>query len=328
MFPSPYIDGPGLIAAPLPVTWKALGQTNATPDQVLDELALICEIATTNVNGEVGQQLRATVDIEANQAPSHRCGILNNGMARFMTSMAPVLKVVQVQVAYGGPVIAAGGATAAFQYTTLPSGIAFPEQQPFGVYGSSAPGGATAGQNAILIAGGYVNWWAGRMGTRVLVTYVNGWPHTALTAPAVQGATSIEVDDVTGWYNSALTEGALGWIYDPTPPGGGNETIQCTGVTATGAVNGEPAGPGTLTLASGMAYAHTAGPLVSAMPTSIRDAAGLFAAAEGLRKGMAAITAPNIPGSGGGSGSVQSAIEYLEKLAAIELNTFRRIIGT
>ena len=93
-------------------------------------------------------------------------------------------------------------------------------------------------------------------------------------------------------------------------------------------VNGEPAGPGTLALASGLVYAHTAGPLVSAMPTSIRDATGLFAAAEGLRKGMAAITVPNLPGSGGGTGSVIAGIEYLEKLAVLELNTFRRVIGT
>ena len=327
-YPTPYIDPYTLVAQPLPVSWSRIGGTNVTPNANEATLQLICVTATSLVNGEVGQMLRATVDTETLQGYGPRVGY-EGPFARFTTSMAPILRVVSAQVAFGPPVPSASGTTSSFQWTPIPAGSAFPVQTPFNVYGSGAPGGSTAGQNAIYIDANYVPRGAGRQNTRVQVTYVNGWPHSGMTANAVVGATTIQVDDVTGWYNASDGTGAVGRIYD----GAASEVVHCTAVSATTPNLIEPSGPGTLTLAAPLNYAHTAlpyGPMVSGMPTAIIDATGLFAAAQGLRDGLAAVTVPSLPGSagGGGTGGVEGTIEWLERTAAIQLNTYRRVIGT
>lgn len=305
------------------------GPSNATPDQLQAALQDLCVTATAMANNEVGQTLRATVDLETLQAPSHRVGIEPNGWARFVTSLFPVLKVVQCQVAYGGPRTPAAGGVAAFNYTTVPAGMAFPEQAPFGVLGSSAPGGATGGMNAIMIAGGFVNWGRGRMGTRISMLYVNGWPHTSITETVDAGVTVLPVDDVTGWFNSADAVGATGRIFNQES----SEIVHVIGATPNTAptdINPEPHGPGTLTLAGPTTFAHTVGPahgpIVTALPTTVRDATMLFAAAQGLRNGMATMTAPSLPGAAtsSGTGGVQGAIKFLEEQAAWNLRSFKR----
>jgi hypothetical protein len=324
-YPSPYITPAEVLNWSLPVSWTRIGPVNATPNQNTAQIQQMCDIATSIVNGELNQVARATVDIETLQGPGHRIGIINSsGLARCMTSMTPVLKVVQVRIAVGPPQQVAAGQPYSFSWILVPNGLSFPEQQPFGLYGSSAPGGSTAGMNAIMVAGGYIGWQFGRNNTRVELTYVNGWPHTSLTASASSGTSTLSVDDVTGWYNSSMAEGAIGEISDLP----NTEVVHVTAVSAAGSVNGEPAGPGTLTLAAPLAHTHAAGVICTAMPHSLRDATALFVAAQAVRAGLATVTAPTVPGAAGGGAGVESMVSFLEHSAVLQLNTYRRIIGT
>ena len=51
-----------------------------------------------------------------------------------------------------------------------------------------APGGSADGGQAILVGGGYINKCYGRNGWAIEVTYINGWPHTSLTAAVAAGS--------------------------------------------------------------------------------------------------------------------------------------------
>ena len=81
----------------------------------------------------------------------------------------------------------------------LPAGYAQPKVPPLGVFGSVAPGGSAEGSQAIIVGGGYINWQYGRNGWAILVSYLNGWPHSSLTSAVAAGATSLPVNDCTGW---------------------------------------------------------------------------------------------------------------------------------
>jgi hypothetical protein len=328
VFPTPYITEEEVVNWTLPVTWSRIGPANnPTPQQNVGQIEQMCEIATSIVDGELNQMARATVDVETVDGPGHRVGVVNStGLARCLTSMTPVLKVVGVRIAVGPPQQTVSGQPYNFQWITVPSGLFYPQQQPFRLYGSSGPGGSSAGQNAIMVAGGYISWVWGRLNTHIELTYVNGWPHTSLTAEALSGATTLQVDDVTGWYNSTLAAGALGQISDL--PNTENATV--TAVTAAGSVDGEPAGPGTLTLAAPLTYTHQAGTVFTAMPKALRDATALFVAAQAVRAGLATISAPALPGAAGGAGAggVEGMVAFLEHSATIQLGTYRRIFGT
>lgn len=274
--PSPYILPSDLIPAPLGVAWSTIGATDPgatipTAAQNLAELTNICWRATELVDNEAVQTLRATIFTEQLPAPSHRVGILPNGNARFMTSFNPIINVVAGQYALGGP---------PFNWQTIPVDYMVPEESPILGVGSAAPIGATAGVNAILIGGQVIGWWGGRMGTRVSVTYENGWPHAGLTADVAAGAVTLTVDDVTGW------AGVAGMIYD----GANTETVQVLSVTPDTPGQVAPAGPGTLTLVTGTLYPHTAPVLVSALPASLRWAAMLAAKEEALSRGVPAVS--------------------------------------
>ena len=100
---------------------------------------------------------------------------------------------------------------------------------------------------------------------------------------------TIAVDDCTGWVITpafpGMASGATGTVYDA----GGQEVIQVTAASAT-------AGPGTLTLASPLAYEHAAGVMVSTLPQSVEWAAMLFAVAVALERGATAMKLPEVPG--------------------------------
>ena len=118
------------------------------------------------------------------------------------------------------------------------------------------------------------------------------------------------MDDCTGWgppgTNSAAnsTYGATGVIYD----GASQETIQCTSASAT-------AGPGTLSLASPLAYTHSAGVMVSALPADVIWASALFTGADALTRGATTTVVRNITGHAGGpSGADELRIDAEMKL--------------
>lgn len=234
-----------------------------------------------------------------------------SGNGRVILSRWPILAISSIQVA----------ANNVFprQWTTLPAGFYDIEHPVIGVYGSVAPSasGGDGGQS-IVISPGYVGWCNGRNGVLLRISYINGWPHTSLTAQAGSGTQTIAVDDCTGW---AVTgefgqAGAAGTLYDS----GAQETVQVTAASAT-------AGPGTLTLASPLQYQHQESVILTTLPQQVIDAMILFSAAEALMRGATSTTVHQIPGGAGGTsgGKGPGPTDYI-KMGQCLLDPFKRVI--
>jgi hypothetical protein len=116
-----------------------------------------------------------------------------------------------------------------------------------------------------------------------------------------------------------------GFAYD----GAQTETLAVTSVSAAspqqlpnGAGTAQ-AGPGTITLASPLAYQHAAGTMVSALPANVIWASALAAAAQAMEGGIVSITIQSMPGTeaSSGSGAADLKAEY-----ELLLDPFRRIV--
>jgi hypothetical protein len=248
--------------------------------------------------------LRATIDTEIVRGPDDiRFTMDASGVSRIILSRPPVVAVISGQVS----------ATAQFPslWTAITADKFKVEDQLLGVYGTTAPGAAAGGGQAVLLAPGQVGRALGRRGVEVQVTYLNGWPHAMLTADAAVGATTITVDDVTGW------TGAVGVVKDAV----GQEAVSCTATSPSGA---SASGPGTLTLASPLLNAHKAGTLVSSLPGTIEQAAILFSVSQALVRGGTALTVPNMAGSVQTTAKGQSA-DFAAAAKALLL-PFRRVL--
>jgi len=283
---------------------------DATPQQRIAEVSNICARATALVDEACAQPLRATTDTVVLYGPGVRVGApqgWSTEPARLVLKRWPVLEIVSVQVAQNTlPVV----------WTTVPPGNYAITNPVSGLYGSVAPTAAAEGGQGILVSSQYVNWSFGRNGFAIEVAYVNGWPHTALTASVASGATTIAVDDCTGWAITAAVggaTGATGTVYDA----GNQEVIQCTGASVT-------QGPGTLTLASPLQYAHAAGVMISTLPQSVVWAAILFCSAQALTRGATSTTVLQAPGGKSDGGSTRAA--SLTKQACDILEPYARII--
>lgn len=303
---TPYITPDLLVREPLGISWSSLVPRNAASSQDLNViLADICQQATGLADGYCNQVLRATLNTEALTGPNFRVTVSNStGVTRCLMSRAPILQITSVQVS--------PEATFPRQWTTVPAGSYEPEVAILGVYGSSSPADSADGGQAITIAPGYVGWGNGRNGYRIQVSYLNGWPHTSLTAKATAGTNVISVDDCTGW--APVTQGgqgAVGVLFD----GGLQEAVTVTAASAT-------AGPGTLTLASALGYTHNPQVMLSTMPPQIRWASALFCAAQALTRGA---TTTTIHSTGGGASAGSKAPEDLASEAELILSPFRRI---
>lgn len=284
---TPYIVPGMLVNAPTGISWQIIPFPKATTQQQLDEQFNICQRATAIVDGYCNQVLRSTVDNEFMNGPgNYRTNYRQStGETRIVLSRWPITQILAVQ---WSPT-----ATYPRVYQTIPAGMYEIERPVLGLYQSSAPTGSGDGGQSITIAPGFGGWMMGREGYRYLVSYTNGWPHTALTADVAAGATTLPVDDVTGW------AGATGSIYDSTL----RETITVTSVTATtplqlpNNIGTTPSGPGTLTLSAPLAFAHSAGTVISTLPGSILWATMLQATAQALEAGITSVSVQNIPGS-------------------------------
>ena len=242
--------------------------------------------SSARADGYCAQVLRATIDNENVYGPNYRATVqVGSGNGRVILSRWPILSILSVQVA----------ASNVFPrtWTTVPSGCYDIEVPAISILGSIAPSAAIDGGQAILIQPGWINWWNGRNGWLVQVTYINGWPHTSLTSDVAAGATSLPVDDCTGWGITGEwgQTGAAGTVYDS----GAQETIQCTATSVT-------SGAGDLTVASGLLYNHDAGTMITSLPQSVIGAVILFSAAEALTRGATSTTVHQIPGGSGGAG--------------------------
>lgn len=302
---TPYITPDMLQREPVGISWGSLVPRNATTSQDLNAILQdICQQATGLADGYCNQVLRATQNNETLRGPDFRLTIDNHsGEARAMMNRSPILQVVSVLIA--------SAKTYPRTYTTIPPGYYEVEIPPIGVYGTSSPADSGEGGQSILIAPGFLNRQMGRNAYRVNITYINGWPHTSLTTRAAAGATTILVDDCTGWAPvTAGGQGAVGILYD----GGLQEAVTVTAATAT-------YGPGTLTLGSPLVFPHNPGVMLSTMPGQIRWATALFAASMALTRGA---TTTTIHTTGGGSSAGSPAPEQLSSEAELILHPFRR----
>ena len=293
---TPYCTIPELLAAPTGVAWSTIPSgSGVVPAQRTAEQLNILGRSTARADGYCNQVLRATLDYEQVAGPDFRLTVQNGtGNGRLILSRWPILSIVSVEVS----------ANAVFprQWSSIPAGQWDIEVPSLPIYSSVAPSAAIDGGQAIVIPPGWVNWALGRHGWLVRVQYVNGWPHTSLTSAVEAGTTTLPVDDCTGW---AITSewgntGAAGTVYDS----GYQETVQCTAASVT-------SGPGNLTIASPLNFAHSAGTMVTSLPQQVIEAVILFSAAEALQRGATSTTVHSIPGGPGGGGSMGTITEYV-----------------
>ena len=307
---TPYLGLSEMLSAPTGIDWTTIPSgSQVTPQQRTAEQLNILGRATARVDRVCNQPLRATLDYENVYGPHFRATVeTGNGNGRIILSRWPVLSVIAVRVAPAN--------VFPRQWTQVPQGnwdLAVP---PISVFGTIAPAAAADGGQAILLPPGWLNWANGRNGWLIQVQYINGWPHTSLTADAAEGAMAVQVDDCTGW---AVTSewgqaGAAGTVYDT----GYQETVQAAAASV-------PAGPGTLTLGSPLLYAHTAGTMVTTLPQSVIDATIVFSAAQALQRGATSTTVQVIPGGSGGGGALGTITEYIKQGEAL-LCAFKRTI--
>jgi hypothetical protein len=291
---TPYVTPLLLRQAPTGISlgWSTIPPgAGVTDQQRLAAQATICAQASAQADEICNQPLRATVDVEQYSGPDYRMTIQSDtGNVRMILARWPILQVSAVQVSAN-----------AFprQWTSLQAGQWDIEFPPIGMYGTNAPSasGGDGGQSIILAP--YASWCLGRHGFLARVTYVNGWPHAGIMTLAQSGATSVAVDDCTGWAIESEfgVTGATGTVYDPL----GQEVIKVTGASAA-------SGPGTLTLASPLRFAHSPGVMVSTLPASAVWAVTLLGANQALTRGATATAVQSVPGSstttgtGGGAG--------------------------
>lgn len=302
---TPYITPALLIAAVTGISWSTIPTRGAAPEEQLAEQLNICARATSLVDTECNQALRATVDTETWTGPGDfRCQLQPTGVTRLLASRGPVTAVVSGQVS----------SAAAFprSWSTIPANQFEPENPLIGVYGTSAPGDAGGGGQGILVAPGWVGWGFGRQSVRLQAVYVNGWPHASLTTAAAVGDTVLHVDDITGW------AGAAGTIAD----GGRQENVSVTAVTPT--TTGAISGPGTLTLASAVAYTHVRGVLCTTLPGNAVQGAILYACSQALIRGATATTIQTI--SGTATGQAGGSPQALAAMAAAMVHPYKRVI--
>jgi hypothetical protein len=280
-----------LTSAPTGVSWSIIPWPKATTEQQLAEQNNICWRATTLIDGFVNQAMRSTVDTEQRSGPGdYRINLEQaTGNVRWILSRWPVTEILAIQTSYNG---------FPRQWTQVPAGYYDIENPVIGLYNSYVPGGsAGSGGQSIIIAPGYGGWWNGRNGFRFSATYLNGWPHAGITANATSGATTITVDDVTGF------AGASAYIYD----GSQSEAVHITSVTANTPLTlpnsggTAPAGPGTLTLSSPLTFPHSgstpASVVISSLPADVIWATVLASMAQALESGITSVSIQNITGS-------------------------------
>lgn len=308
-----YVTPQMLTNAPTGVSWSIIPMPRADTAAQLAEQTNVCWRATSMVDTYCNQVLRATVDNEYLAGPGGpRVGIQRGtGNGLLVMRRWPVTDVLAVQTSQNR----------AFPRTwsTVPAGEFEVEHPLLNEFTDTASATGPDGGSSIVVAPGYIVDWFGRNGLRVLVSYTNGWPHTSLTQAATAGATVLHVDDVTGW------TGASGFAYD----GAQTETVAVSSVAATtplalpNGVGTAQTGPGTITLSSPLAYAHTVGTVVSALPANVLWATVLAAATQALESGITSVSIQNINGSQttGGHGVSDLEDQYKELL-----DPYRRVV--
>jgi hypothetical protein len=278
---TPYVTPTELLNAPTGIDWTSIPTRNASAASQLAEQTQICWRVTDRIDELAEQVLRATLDTETKRGPDFELTVDQwTGEGVFRTARWPVLAVISGQWTYAASYPPAWTAIAQNQFLV---------DDVTGYLGATAPGGSGEGSNRIMIAPGVMNWTAGRNGYRVQVTYVNGWPNCGISASGAKpngpaaADTTIHVDDICGW--GVVAGGISGRLYD----GSVTEGIMVTSVTPD--VANANNGPGLLTLSAGLINAHGLNLRVSAMPSTLQQAALNLATAYARMRGATAIAA-------------------------------------
>jgi hypothetical protein len=305
-----------ITTAPTGISWSIIPFPKSSTAQQRAEQMNMCHRATAMVDGEINQTLRSTVDTEVQQGPNYYITIDNStGQARWILTRSPVTQILAAQSAPNVlPPI----------WQPITQGAWRIDMPVLGVYGSYTSGGSGgSGGQTIYLGIGSSGWWNGRNGYLLSATYLNGWPHSGLTASCAAGSSTLTVDDVTGMAGASVK------IYDGTFTEDVH-VVSAAAVTPLVLPNGggiAQAGPGTLTLASPTMFAHTgANPaevVVSAIPGNLLWATILATTVQALESGITAVTIQNLPGSQtmGGQGIAELEQEYKSIL-----RPYRRVI--
>ena len=303
---SPYVSTGMLTQQPAGISWNVVPTLTANTAAQLAQLSVVCQTATSQADTYARQPLRATVSTEQLRGPGMpRVSVeRDTGIAGLITRRWPVTQVLAVQVS----------PARCFppQWTLVPAGQYSVRHPPVLSSGPAMETGPSGG-NAIDVAPGYITPERGKWS--VLVSYIPGYPHCGITAPATEGAETLQVDDVTAW------DGVTGIIYD----GVNTEFVQVTAAEAAdpvqlpGVAGTAQAGAGTLTLSGTLTFGHAAGAVLSAIPLSAMHGVALMAAVQALET-IDAIATQSLNGQmAGGTGA-------LAEQAELNLDDFRRII--
>lgn len=307
---TPYITPSVLRNAPTGIDWTTVPSRLSSNTARAAELANICVRATGIAEGITNQVLRATNDTEYFSGPDYRVTInRSTGNARILVSRWPILQVLGGQVS---PDIFPRS------WISVPANQFDVERPPIGLFGASQAADIAEGGQAIIMGAGFLSWWPGRNAYRIQVQYVNGWPHTSLTAVANPGSPQlVQVDDCTGWAPSTFgvgQTGATGIFYD----GIFQEVAQCTASSVT-------TGPGTLTLANPLTFTHQPGTMFTTLPRAVMNAVIDLAASLALERGASATTIQSVSGGAGSTGG-PVGVKELRDLAAQSLKVYARVI--
>lgn len=287
-----YINAAMLTSHPAGLAWNTVPTLTASTAQQTAQLEQVCWQATSAVNRYCRQPLRATIATETSTGPGlpRIASDRRTRKGAIVTRRWPVTAVEAIQVS---PSISFPSA-----WSLVPAGQ-WKIRNPVILSAAPAPGTGPQGGNAIDVAPGYITWDRDKGGFDVMTSYQHGWPHAGVATAALAGAQTLAVDDVTGW------AGAVGFVYDGTS----TELIEVTAAVATtpvqlpGVAGTVQAGPGTLTLAAPLGFAHTAGVIVSALPPDAIRATALHAAVIALET-IDAIATQSLSGRMAGGTSV------------------------
>lgn len=304
---TPYITPAMLTSHPAGLAWNTVPTLTANSAQQTAQLAEVCWQATSAVDRYCRQPVRATVATEELQGPGlpRVASDRRTRVGTLITRRWPVTSVAAIQTSLARSFPS--------QWSAVPVGQ-WKVRNPVILSAAPTPSTGPQGGNRIDVAPGYVTWDHGKGGLDVLLSYIHGWPHAGLAAPAATGAQSLVVDDVTAW------AGAVGIVYDGT----NTEFVEVTAAAATtpaqlpGVGGAVQAGPGTLTLAAPLGFQHGTGVVVSALPPDVIRASALQAAVMALET-IDAIATQSLSGQfAGGTGVLAEEVEMI-------LDDYRRV---
>ena len=313
---TPYITPALLLENNFGIDWASFPKPGASTAAQVSAQLDICTQVTSEMDA-LSLTLRANIDTETEQGPDFIITTRANRWARFRLSNWPVIQVLSAQVS-------PSSATPP-NWTSIPLNSLMTDHAGITVGGNIIPSGSAPGPSAVLIGPGYVDWSNGRNGYLVQVSTITGFPTCGIDVTALAGATSIHVDDITGWWDGA--NGAFGTIYDPPY----REPAMVAGVTPD--TVGTVSGPGTLTLSQGLQFSHypqvnVAGQadqriLFTTFPATLLQAGYYLAIYYGLIRGATGAVMQSSRGQTSPSG-MKSANDWHDRAVEI-LSRFARV---